>query len=418
MTVPERARQARIATFCGFLALGGMAYIWSTSVTAFREQLGLSGSAGDLSFGLIVLCAGIAAAIGSLAVGFFADRLGPRKVIAFSAFVYPLVIIALGYVHSLWLAAPLVGVLGLFRGAQDTALNTHGIQVERYYRRSIMSSFHLCYSLGGFLLGLAGSWLAGLYTSSATVQFTLLGGAMLVLGGVSISWMLRKDEILPDVAPEAADEHMPTSRSGNRFIIALMVGFGLLLLGSMVGENVVGDWGQEYVRRITHASPSVAGIAVSIFIGMEAFGRLFGDRLAQKFGRARVVFASGVLAVVALASIIVIGTPVAALVGLGLLGLGLASISPLMLSSAGRADPANAGRNIGIVNSIGFSANLVSPATITLIVALFGLERLLFFPLVMLVPLVLLGPILMKRTEHDHFGEQDVEIIPLPHPVP
>ena len=191
-----------------------------------------------------------------------------------------------------------------------------------------------------------------------------------------------------------------------------MVGFGILLLGSMVGENVVGDWGQEYIHRVARSTVALAGVAVSVFIGAEAVGRLFGDRLAQMFGRAAVVFASGLLAVGGLLIIYVVNTPTAALVGLAALGLGLSSIAPLMLSSAGRADPANAGRNIGIVNAIGYSGNLVSPATITFVVSVFGLDRLLLFPLILLFPLALLGPLLMRKSEHDHFDEAARAVAP------
>lgn len=384
--------------------IGGMAYIWSTGVTGFREQLGLAGAAGDFRFGMIALSSGIAAALGSLVVGFFADRYGPRRVVAIGAVIYPLLIVALGQVHHWVFAFPIVALLGLFRGAQDTALNTHGIQVERYYHRSIMSSFHFCYSLGGFLLGLAGSWLAARYTDSATVQWMILGIASFVLGTVSIPWMLRQDELL-DTTAESEVEGGGAPGVAKNGVIVLMVGFGVLLLGSMIGENVVGDWGQEYIRRVANASVSIAGVAVSVFIGAEAVGRLFGDRLAQAFGRASVVFASGILAVGGLAIIYILNTPSAALIGLAALGLGLSSVAPLMLSSAGRADPANAGRNIGIVNAIGYSGNLVSPAAITFIVTVFGLNRLLLFPLVSLIPLALLGPILMRKSERSHFDE-------------
>ena len=317
VTVSARYRRARVATFGGFIALGGMAYIWSTGVTGLREQLGLSGSAGDLHFGLIALSSGIAAALGSFFVGFFADRFGPRRVVAVGAVVYPLLIIALGQIHGWLVAVPVVLFLGLFRGAQDTALNAHGIEVERYYHRSIMSSFHFCYSLGGFLLGLAGSWLAARFTHSATAQFTILGAAMLVLGCLSVAWMLRQDELLDTAGPVIADDGMPAPAVATATIL-IMVGFGVLLLGSMIGENVVGDWGQEYIRRVTHSTAALAGVAVSVFIGAEAAGRLFGDRLAQAFGRATVVFGSGVLAVGGLGLMSIVQTPAAALIGFGI----------------------------------------------------------------------------------------------------
>jgi MFS family permease len=395
-----RIRRARVATFVGFAALGGLMYTWSTSVTAFREQLGLNGGAGDFRFGLIVLSAGIAAAIGSLAVGFFADRFGPRAPIAVCAILYPLALIGLGQVTAVGFAIPLGVMLGLFRGAMDTTLNTHGIHVERYYGRSIMSSFHACYSLGGFVLGMAGSWMAGKYPNSATIQFSVLGTTLLLCGVLATLWMLPKGEILPatvelEHAGRSPDARPPASAA----VVWLVIAFGVLLLGSMIAENVVGDWGQEYLHRVDHATVSMAGIAVSIFIGTEALGRVFVDRLAQRYGRPALVLVSGILGIFGLVLAIAVNAPVTSLIGFGALGLAMASIAPLMFSSAGRADAANAGRNIGIMNSIGYSANLVSPAVITLVVLHFGLHRLLLFPLVMMLPLAFFGPALMKTAE-------------------
>jgi MFS family permease len=407
-----RIRRARVATFVGFASLGGLMYTWSTSVTAFREQLGLSGGAGDFRFGLIVLSAGIAAALGSLAVGFFADRFGPRAPIAVCALLYPLALIGLGQVTAVGFAIPLGVLLGLFRGAMDTTLNTHGIHVERYYGRSIMSSFHACYSLGGFALGMAGSWMAGKYPNSATIQFSVLGTTLLLCGVLATLWMLPKDEILPaSVEQENAGRSPDAGRSleagrspaGRRppsaAVVWLVIAFGVLLLGSMIAENVVGDWGQEYLHRVDHATVSVAGIAVSIFIGTEALGRVFVDRLAQRYGRPALVLVSGLLAISGLVLSIAVNAPVTSLIGFGALGLAMSSIAPLMFSSAGRADAANAGRNIGIMNAIGYSAGLVSPAVITLVVLHFGLQRLLLFPLVMMLPLAFFGPALMKTAE-------------------
>jgi MFS family permease len=96
---------------------------------------------------------------------------------------------------------------------------------------------------------------------------------------------------------------------------------------------------------------------------------------------------------------VVVNQTWAALLGFASLGLGLSSIAPLMLASAARADLKNAGRNIGIVNAVGYSANLVSPATITFVVTQFGLQRLLLFPIGLLLPLAILGPVLMRWSE-------------------
>ncbi|MGY2283772.1 MFS transporter [Pseudomonas gingeri] len=397
--VPPRIRKARIATFLGFMMIGAMMYIWSTGVSVFRAQLGLAGEPGDSDFGLIALGVGVGSAAGALLVGRLLDTFGAKPVITVGALAYPLSIIPLGYVSGFWFALCFGTLLGLLRGALDTALNAHGVQVERFYQRSIMSGFHAFYSLGGFLLGMACSGLTGFYTDSVQVPYTLLGIAMLVLGCVFSRWLLGKHDV-PD--PQTAEWHNAgvadeSGKGPSARTLLVMIALGTLLLGSMMGENAIADWGQEYIRREFSTTTSTAGMAVSIFVGAAFVGRLFGDRLAAAFGNAQVVFACGTLCVLGMIITLVGGSATTGIIGFALFGLGLSCIAPLMISAAGRRDPQHAGRNIGIVNCIGFSGMLVGPAVITLIVSHLGLGRLMFFPLIMLGLLATFGPLLMRK---------------------
>ncbi|HDS1699028.1 MULTISPECIES: MFS transporter [unclassified Pseudomonas] len=393
--VTPRIRRARVATFAGFMILGAMMYIWSTGVSAFRHHMGLNGDLGDANFGMIAFGIGVGSAVGSFIVGMFLDRFGAKKVILTTAIAYPLSIIPMGYATDVYFALSFGVVLGLLRGAADTAYNTHGVQVERFYQRSIMTTFHAAYSLGGFVLGMVGSGFAARYTESAAVPFTVLGVLLLAIGIISSVFMLDQHEVVSEAATDAKGAKPASSASLG--VIALMVGFGILLLGSMVGEGAVADWGQEYGRRVLGVTAADAGVAVSVFIGAQFIGRVIGDRLAALIGAVRLVFLSAVIAIAGLILIVVVNTEFAGLVGFAMFGLGLASIAPLMLSSAGRKDPANAGRNIGIVNCIGYSGMLIGPAAIALVVSTFGIDKLLYFPIVLLIPLAVFGPALMKQ---------------------
>ena len=410
--VPLRVRKARIATFLGFMMIGAMMYIWSTGVSVLRAQLGFSGELGDANFGLIALGIGVGSAAGALLVGRLLDSFGAKPVITVCAVAYPLSIIPLGFISGFWFAMCFGVVLGLLRGALDTALNAHGVQVERFYRRSIMSGFHAFYSLGGFLLGMACSWLTGIYTDSVQVPFTVLGVAMLIVGCVFSRWLLGKHDVpQASVGDWQTDARSPDEvgqgQAGKTLLV--MIALGVLLLGSMMGENAIADWGQEYIRRQFSTSASTAGMAVSIFVGAAFVGRLFGDRLAATFGNAQVVFGCGVLCVLGMILTIVGGTAVTGILGFALFGLGLSCIAPLMISAAGRRDSKHAGRNIGIVNCIGFSGMLVGPAAITVIVSHFGQSSLMYFPLIMLGLLATFGPLLMRApksvtTENNTIG--------------
>jgi MFS family permease len=398
--IPDRIRKARIATFLGFMMIGAMMYIWSTGVSVFRAQLGFTGELGDANFGLIALGIGVGSATGALWVGRLLDTFGAKPVITVCALAYPLSIIPLGFVSGFWFALCFGVVLGLLRGALDTALNAHGVQVERFYQRSIMSGFHAFYSLGGFLLGMVCSWLTGFYTDSVQVPYTLLGVALFIVGCFFSRWLLDKHDVPGSSSSDwqtSAQSPDEVGKGPSAKTLLVMIALGALLLGSMMGENAIADWGQEYIRREFSTTTSIAGMAVSIFVGAACAGRLFGDRLAATFGNSQVVFGCGTVCVLGMTITIVGGTAVTGIVGFALFGLGLSCIAPLMISAAGRRDPKHAGRNIGIVNCIGFSGMLVGPAVITVIVSNFGLSRLMFFPLIMLGLLATFGPMLMRK---------------------
>ncbi|KJZ66925.1 MFS transporter [Pseudomonas fluorescens] len=397
--MPDRIRKARIATFLGFMMIGAMMYIWSTGVSVFRAQLGFTGELGDANFGLVALGVGVGSATGALWVGRLLDTFGAKPVITVCALAYPLSIIPLGFVSNFWFALCFGVVLGLLRGALDTALNAHGVQVERFYQRSIMSGFHAFYSLGGFLLGMVCSWLTGFYTDSVQVPYTVLGVALFIVGCFFSRWLLGKHDVPESSSSDWHTGARSTDESGkgpSTKTLLVMIALGTLLLGSMMGENAIADWGQEYIRREFSTTTSTAGMAVSVFVGAAFVGRLFGDRLAAAFGNSQVVFGCGTLCVLGMIITIVGGTAVTGIFGFALFGLGLSCIAPLMISAAGRRDPQHAGRNIGIVNCIGFSGMLVGPAAITVIVSNFGLGRLMFFPLIMLGLLATLGPLLTR----------------------
>ncbi|KAF1018584.1 MAG: Inner membrane protein YbjJ [Paracidovorax wautersii] len=393
--VTPRIRRARVATFCGFALVGALMYIWSTSVTAFRNHLGLSGAEGDLSFGLIAFGIGAGAAVGSLFIGRLIDLYGAKRIVGMTLVLYPLSIVPLGLVGNVPFALAFGIALGLLRGAADTALNAHGVQVERFYRRPIMSAFHAFYSLGGFLFGMVGSYFAGRSAESALLPFMACGLALLAASVVICRYLLDKDDMpAPQHAPHALQGTPATATHGH--IVLLMVGFGVLLLGAMVGENAVADWGQEYLSREVGTTASVAGMAISFFTGAQFIGRLVGDRLAEWMGAPRLVCLSGLCAVLGLIVTITGTNAVAGMIGFSMFGLGVSCIAPLMLSSAGRKDPLNAGRNIGIVNGIGYTGMLAAPAALSLIVSAFGIGMLLYFPLVLLALLALFGPQLMR----------------------
>ena len=92
---------------------------------------------------------------------------------------------------------------------------------------------------------------------------------------------------------------------------------------------------------------------------------------------------SGVLAAAGLGAALLIGHPVAGVVGFGLLGAGLSTIAPQVFSAAGNRSPAHAGQAIARVASLGFLGFVVGPIVIGALATLIGLPAALALPAIL-----------------------------------
>jgi len=158
---------------------------------------------------------------------------------------------------------------------------------------------------------------------------------------------------------------------------------GLLALCCMTGEGAAGSWSAVYLRDNLGTSAGFAAIGFAAFSIMMALGRLLGDRLAARFGPARLLRGCGLLAGVGLAAGLLIASPVAGVAGFALFGAGLSCTIPQLFSAAGNADPARPGSGLARVAGLGYLGVLGGPVMIGGCASLAGL------PLALGVPVVL-----------------------------
>ena len=93
-----------------------------------------------------------------------------------------------------------------------------------------------------------------------------------------------------------------------------------------------------------------------------ALARLAGDGLAQPLGPAGCCRRGWALVTAALAATLLIGEPVAAVVGFALIGVGIANAVPLLFSAAGRVPPS--GPSLAAVFTVGYTGFIVGPPLI------------------------------------------------------
>ncbi len=372
VTAPE-LRRARIAVFSYFFVLGAATATWSARLPAIKSALDLS----DARLGLVLFAVPAGAVVTLPFSGRIADRFGAVRVTRIAGAACPAALVLIGLGPQIGDVAVLVAALacyGAVAGLLDVSMNACGARLEIAYGRPILSSLHAAYSIAG----LAGAGIGALSAALGISPLRAFAATALVLitGGLFAGPRMVIPPAPPEVRPLPGDA--PRRSPGQ--ISAVIWVLGLLALFGQVGEGSAGDWSAVYLHVDLGTSAALAAAGLAAFSVTMAAGRMAGDRLAARFGSARLVRGSGLVAGLGLAAGLLIGTPVAAIAGFALLGAGLAGIFPQIVSSAVRLDPSRAGRNIGRIAAVAYSGLLGGPVAIGAAASGVGLRDALLIP--------------------------------------
>jgi len=355
--LPQRAAtRSRRAVAVFFFINGAAIASWVPHIPDLKSRLGI----GDGGLGLILLGMAVGAVIALPISGWLVGRLGSRMVTSAAGIGLCATVVLPVLTPDVASTVVALALLGAWNATLDVAMNAQAVLVEKEYRRPIMSSFHALFSLGG-LAGAAGAAGAmslgmGAWTHVTTVAVLALSAVAMALG-----------RLLPSrPAQGRVDPAFPRPS-------AALLGLGLLTFCALLAEGAMGDWSAVYLRDSLRSTPAVAAMGFAAFSLAMAIGRLSGDQLAQRLRPAGLLRVSGTLAGAGLAASLLIGHPSAAIVGFGLVGLGVANLVPILFSAAGRAPGLPAGRALAAVATTGYCGYLAGPPVIGLAAELAGL---------------------------------------------
>ncbi|WP_066368488.1 MFS transporter [Herbidospora mongoliensis] len=364
--------RARLAVYGLFLVSGVALGTWTSRIPAIKSDLNLSD--GQLSLALLGIAAGAIA--GMQAVGRLVDRYGSRRVmIPFALLQGPVLVLPAVAPGLIGLAAALLA-FGVVHGVLDVSMNANAVIVERHYARPIMSSFHAVFSVGGFL-GAATGGLFAHVDASVALTFGTVGVFILVIS-IACARMALPDELDLSRAPA----QQTPGKTGNS-MAGWVLFLGVLAFCCLVGEGSMADWSSVYLVEDLLTDESVGAAGYAAFSIMMTAGRFAGDRLAAWLGPVLLVRCCGTLAGTGLLIALLIGHPVAGIIGFGLFGAGLSCIIPQVFSAAGHRDPATSGRALARVASLGYAGLLAGPVLIGGLAELTGLPFALGVPAVM-----------------------------------
>lgn len=367
-------RKARLATGFYFVLTGVVLAVWTARIPTVKATLSLN----DFQVSLGLLAVAVGALLAMQAAGRLVDRHGSARVILPAGVLLAMSLIAPGFAGSLPVLMFSLVFLGMGHGLVDVGMNTHAIELQRRYGRPIISSFHALYSLGGLAGSGLGAAAAGAGVSVAGT-FLLTAVPMAILAVLASHWLISAPR-----TGRTGERPDPTQqRAPGPNWLGPVIFLGLLGFCCLFGEGTITDWSSTYLHDSLHSSTGIAPLGYASFSIAMAAVRMVGDRLARRLGPVLLVRISGILAGLGLGGALLINTPVAAIIGFGVFGLGLASIVPQIFSAAGNRDPERSGRSIAQVSSIGYMGLLAAPFTIGPLAEVFGL------PLVLGIPAIL-----------------------------
>jgi MFS family permease len=358
----RRPQQARIALAVVFFANGAVFGDWVLRIPAIKDHV----HAGTGALGLALLCLAGGALLSKPVAGQLVARYGSGPVtrLGITLTCLALMLPALA-VNVVTLGLALAG-FGAALGILDVAMNAHGVAVQDRLGRSVMSSLHGWFSIGGLLGSLAGGG-AQARGLSPLVNFAL---AAAVLGGAALVASVRLLPASCDVTPKAAQGGWARLPAGLRRPLVLL---GLVGLCGMMMEGAVGDWGAIYLHSDLGTSATVAALGYSAYSIAMAVGRFGGDRCLARWGEVRVVTVAMSFAGCAFAAGLLVGQPAAAICGYTVLGIGLSVVVPALLSMAGQLGGQTAGPAITVVSGISGTGMLAGPPLIGFLAQITGL---------------------------------------------
>ncbi len=361
-------KAARATISLAFFGSGFLLASWVVHIPRIRSLLGLS----DGQLGLILWAATFGLFVGMTFGGWIVERFRSQLVTAATLCCLGVSTVLTVTSTSKWALALALIPFGFLNGLIDVSMNSQAAAFEQRSGRVAMSSFHAFFSLGGLTGTLCGVALLAAHVSplfQATVtSLPLTIAGLFMFGG-----------LIPEERSEHPQGFFISFPSGKVLPLALMA-FVFFLT-----EGAIFDWSGVFLRTHLGVDISAAGIGYGAFSLMMAAIRFGGDFWVARFGRFAVFVAGGLVGAAGLAMACLSGYFPFAVVGFGLVGVGLANCVPLIFSAAARQSEDSFGRGIAAVASAGYLGLFIGPPVIGSVAQLVGLQNALLMVAAMLL---------------------------------
>ena len=339
--------RARWATRMQFLNLGFVAGMWGVHVPSIKARYALD----ERTLAMALLAMSVGSVLTLTIAGRMVGRLGARNTSMLTGWGFCIALALSIVVPGFWVLVPVLMLLGASESVFDVAINAEGTTLETLSGRGVMSGFHGMFSLGA-MLGAGSAALMLREAISPAMQLIVVGSVIAVSIAVSSRGMLETHPV-----SDASQAHF-TWPKGTLLLIGMLICFGML------AEGVMYNWSVLYVNQELGAPQERAALAYVAFAGATAAMRFAGDSVRARVSERTMLLVGPALAAAAMLLVLLAAKPWVAMAGFALVGVGLATVVPILYNAATRIPGVSRAAAIASVSSIGYLGFMVGPPII------------------------------------------------------
>jgi MFS family permease len=356
-TAARARRLSRFSVSVFFLMHGLCFSAWASRIPTVQVALGI----GVTELGVILLALPLGFFISLPFSGWMISRLGSRRATILSAVLYIVSLVTLAICSSVQQLMCCLFLFGFFANALNLSMNTQAVEVEKLYKRRLLSTFHGLWSIAGFAGAAIGAWSIGI--SISLLQHFSMIAALFIIAVIFFSRHLVKTG-----ANERRNEPFFVFPEKALLLLGAIAFFSAMIEGAMF------DWTGIYFKDIVKAGDEFIGLGYASFMIAMAIGRFCADSLTERLKLKRVLVASGILITTGL--LVAVAWPAMFPVTFAfiLIGAGVSSVVPLVYSTAGKSKTMATGTALTAVASLGFVGFLLGPPLIGFVAGLATLK--------------------------------------------
>jgi len=355
MTKQPSNRMARFAVSAYFLAGGTATAVWGVHIPEVEKKLDIAHSV----IGSIILLLGLGAFLAMQAMGWVIDHYGSKVVTAVGGVATGLALFLPAFADNVIALAIGMFILGASVGTLEVGMNASGVIVEARYGRSIFSSLHAMWSAGGIL----GALIAGFALAVSSPMWLTLSVTGVVTATACVLLISSLSADKPQAQPKG--EAKSEGKRANRQVLGVVFAIGFMACFAAIAEGSAVDWSALHLNTVLNATTAQAALGVGAFSTTMAITRLLGDKLVDRFGRINVVRYGSLIASVGIATAVYAPNWQIAVIGWGVLGIGVSGVIPQLFIAAGSiGEESHKGRNMAKVVGLTYFGIMAGPAVI------------------------------------------------------